>query len=158
MAHLAGHLAGEPLTTVVVSKAGQVSFGPMDTLQARQRWQALLEAWQVGHRSPLPLALGCGFVWLGKGGHAGLSPHAADAFEAARVKYEDHEPKFNQFGERDGDAYLARAFPDFQALWAGGVFATWADALLRPLMDAMPHKKKEAKGDASKALATGDAE
>lgn len=158
VAHLAGHLAGEPLTTVVVSKAGQVSFGPMDTLQARQRWQALLEAWQVGHRSPLPLALGCGFVWLGKGGHAGMSPHAADAFEAARVKYEDHEPKFNQFGERDGDAYLARAFPDFQALWAGGVFATWADALLRPLMDAMPHKKREAKGDASKALATGDAE
>jgi exodeoxyribonuclease V gamma subunit len=139
VAHLAGHLAGEPMTTVVISKAGQVCFGPLAPQQAQQQWVALLEAWRVGHRLPLPLALACGFSWLAKGGKASMLPDAAlasGAYAAARAKYEVHEPDFKTFGERDSDAYLARAFHDFNALWADGAFAVWADALLRPLMDA----------------------
>ena len=147
VAHLAGHLAGEPLTTVVISKAGQVTFSPLDPLLVRQCWAALLGAWQTGHRSPLPLALGCGFDWLGQGGSSAEMPEAVAwaAREAARRRYEDHEPEFGTFGERDGNAYLARAFPDFAALWSGGQFAVWADALLRPLMDA---PKTQANGEA----------
>jgi exodeoxyribonuclease V gamma subunit len=120
VAHLAGHLGGEPLTTVVVAKTGTATLPPLDIAQARDQWRALLDAWRQGMRRPLPLATGCGFAWLAKG----------DA-EAARDHYERDD------GERDCSPYLARAFPDFDALWAGGEFARLAEALLRPLDEAL---------------------
>jgi exodeoxyribonuclease V gamma subunit len=32
----------------------------------------------------------------------------------------------------------ARAFPNFEALWAGGEFAHWARTLLGPMRQALP--------------------
>ncbi len=136
VAHLAGHLGGEPLTTVIVSKNGTVTLPPLPVEQARGCWAALLDAWQQGLRRPLPLAAGCGFAWLGKGGRAG-TPAAHEAFEAARAHYEDSDPERGFRGERDANPYLARAFPGFGALWADGEFARLADALLRPLDEAL---------------------
>ncbi|MFM8767322.1 MAG: exodeoxyribonuclease V subunit gamma, partial [Rubrivivax sp.] len=48
VAHLAGHLNGEALTTVVVSKAGTATFSPLSLPQAEQAWGDLLAAWQEG--------------------------------------------------------------------------------------------------------------
>jgi exodeoxyribonuclease V gamma subunit len=45
--------------------------------------------------------------------------------------------------------YLARAFADFGALWAGGDFADWTQRLLQPLDDALgapPRVKADAEG------------
>ena len=91
------------------------------------------------------MALRSALAWLGKGGTR-VEIDAVAPREAARASYEDSEPKFKKFGERDGDAYLARAFPDFEALWADGAFAEWTLALLKPMSDAVgraPAKEAE---------------
>jgi len=127
--HLAGHLGGQPLTTVLVSKAGTVTLPPLSSEAVRAHWQALLAAWRAGLCRPLSLAVATGFAWLEKGGNADArAPEAALA--AARAAYESGD------GERQRNAYLARAFPDFDALLADGEFARWVELLLRPLMQA----------------------
>ena len=75
-------------------------------------------------------------AWLAKGVSA-ADPAAGAAREAARASYEDSDPPYGKFGECDGNAYLARAYPDFDALWADGEFARWALALLKPMSDAV---------------------
>jgi exodeoxyribonuclease V gamma subunit len=79
-------------------------------------------------RRPLPLAAKTAFEWL-KGGNE----------DAARKVYEG---AYKQKGEVETDAYLARAYPDFDALCASGEFAAWAETLLRPLYLAM-HAEQE---------------
>jgi exodeoxyribonuclease V gamma subunit len=138
VAHLAAHLDGPPLRTLVISKAGSVEFRPLDTERARARWADLLDAWQQGLASPLPLALRSGFAWLEESDVAGAEPTASDeAREAARSCYELHEPERGRLGERDTNAYLARAFPSFESLWSAGRFAHWATRLLLPLVAAV---------------------
>jgi exodeoxyribonuclease V gamma subunit len=103
----------------------------------------LLDAWQQGLRRPLPLAVKSGYAWLAKGGRT-EPPPGEDALKAARVCYEQHDPGWRIFGERDSNPYLARAFPDFNTLWADGEFARLADALLRPLHDALGNSRSTA--------------
>ena len=136
VAHLAAHLDGEVLTTRIVSKAGSVTLLPLGAEQARQHWATLLDAWTLGLSWPLPFALRSGIAWRDKGG-SDAAQAGSEAYEAARVRYEDSEPAFMQFGERDDNAYLARTFADFAALWSGGEFVTWARALLQPIDDAI---------------------
>ena len=139
--HLAGHLGGQPLTTVIVSKAGTVTLPPLDMTTVTACWAAVLQAWEQGLTRPLPLAVGTGFVWLEKGGRGDGPPFDA-AVEAARARYEDSDSERGNYSERDRNAYLARAFADFQALAADGEFARLADALLRPSMDALGEPPK----------------
>jgi exodeoxyribonuclease V gamma subunit len=148
--HLAGHLSGGPLNTVIVSRAGTVHLAPLSPEVARQHWAKWLKAWQLGHRQPLPLAPKSAFAWLKKGGNPSDVAYGAghDAYPAACAAYEDHDPEFGKFGEREGNAHLARAFPDFEALWAEGQFAIWADELLKPLMDHLkPSGSKKVSGE-----------
>jgi exodeoxyribonuclease V gamma subunit len=135
VAHLAGHLDGQPLTTVVVSKAGSALLKPLDIAHAQACWAQLLRAWDEGLQRPLPFAVLPACAWM-KGGD----------LEAARACYEEHDPDNGKFAERERNAYLARAFPDFEALWADGEFAQWAQALLRPLADALGTPPKEGGG------------
>jgi exodeoxyribonuclease V gamma subunit len=142
VAHLAGHLGGAPLCSVIVGKNGTVRLAPLDPGQARSHWRDLLDAWRHGMRQPLPLAVRSGFAWLARAGEATTDrqtagPRANDALQAARDCYDLHDPKNQRFSERDGNPYLLRAWPDFDALWSGGAFAHWADRLLRPLHDAV---------------------
>jgi exodeoxyribonuclease V gamma subunit len=131
VAHVAGHLDGEPLTTCIVSKAGSATLRPMDPGNAQQYWSVLLDAWREGMCRPLPLAIQTAQAWLKSGGAA---PEAASkAHAAARVTYEVHEPAFKRFSEREGNPALARAFTDFDALWSDGEFARWVTALIQPL-------------------------
>jgi len=153
VAHLAGHLGGQPLTTLVVNKTGQVLLKPLRPDLAQRCWRDLLEAWAQGLGRPLPLGVLSANTWLDRGGRSGLGP-VTEAGEAARAQYEDHHPRFRQYGERAGNPSLARAFPDFAALWADGEFAQLADRLLRPLRDELgdppkpPKPPKAAAGDA----------
>jgi exodeoxyribonuclease V gamma subunit len=143
VAHLAAHVAGHhPITTIIVSKAGSVTLQPLAAAQARAHWQALLQAWQEGLHRPLPLALQSALAWLDKGGSA-LDADNPVAFEAARATFEDHDPRFGRRAEREGNDYLARAFPNFHALWSDGKFAQWAAALLQPLCDAVGKPPRE---------------
>ena len=148
--HLAAQAACGPLTTVIVSKVGQVELQPVDISTAGGHLKTVLAAWQKGMRRPLPLAARTAFAWLrampmpdkDKGeagalsaetGVSGLIPEKAR--EAARKVYEGG---FMQTGELDTCDYLQRAYPDFNALYADGEFAELAESLLRPLLLAIP--------------------
>jgi exodeoxyribonuclease V gamma subunit len=137
VAHLAGHLGGEPLCSLIVGKNGTVRLAPLDPAQAERHWRDLLDAWRLGMRQPLPLAVRSGFAWLARAGAASADPPPGEALRAARECYELHDPKNQAFSERDGNPYLARAWPDFDALWRDGAFALWTDRLLRPLHEAV---------------------
>src|SRR5690606_41588276 len=64
-----------------------------------------------------------------------LSLH--DALPISRRIYEGDD--FNSTGERGDDPHLARAWPDYAALEAGGL-AEWAERLLQPMLDALDRK------------------
>ncbi len=136
VAHVAAHLDGPAMQTQVVSKAGNALLQPLAQDEARAWWAVLLDAWQQGWQAPLPFALQTGLAWQSKGGST-ASPPGPAAFEAARAAYEDNQPGFQRFGERDGNGYLARSFGDFEALWSQGAFAQWCDNLLPPMMRAV---------------------
>jgi exodeoxyribonuclease V gamma subunit len=140
VAHLAGHLAGAPLTTVVVSKAGTVTLAPLAIEDAQAVWNGLLQAWQEGLRAPLPLAVRTGFAWLDAQGTRGDTP-GTPAWQKARDCYEGNDGPFSR-AEVAESAYLARAFPSFAALWSEGAFADWVNTVLRPLADAVQRMGK----------------
>ncbi len=117
--HLAQHRAGGPLTSVIISKKGQVTFPPLTQDEAVTQLNRLLIAWQQGMRQPLPLAARTAFAWL----QTGSLQHAQAAYEG----------RLQNSGEVQGDAYLQRAYPDFAALSASGEFIQLAERLLRPL-------------------------
>lgn len=141
VAHLAAHVAGQPLTTLIISKAGKVQLAPLPPDVAAAHWQRLLRAWQEGLRRPLPLALQTALAWVDKGGSADAVNQ--EAFETARGIFEDHDPRFGRRAEREDNDYLARAFADFDALWHGGEFARWAEQLVKPLSEAVGKPPKE---------------
>ena len=131
VAHVAAQLAGTPLTTCVCSSAGTVTLRPLPQAQAQAIWQALIDAWQEGMTRPLPFAPQAATAWIQA--RAGESENQA----AARDQYEVHKPAFGRRAEVLGNAELARIFPDFEALWAGGEFVRWVQSLLKPLDDAI---------------------
>jgi exodeoxyribonuclease V gamma subunit len=94
-------------------------------------------------RRPLPLAARSAFAWL----RACRDP-AVDQDQAREAARSTYEPGFNYNGECADSAYLSRAWPGFDALWAGGEFRELAQRLLRPLQKAIPTKdeKKSGKG------------
>jgi exodeoxyribonuclease V gamma subunit len=92
---------------------------------------------------PLPLAAKTAFEWL----------KAGDAAKARGI----FEGGYMQTGEVQTDAYLARAYPDFDALCASGEFAEWAERLLRPLYAAMHAGKEKTPARSAAAQATGAA-
>jgi exodeoxyribonuclease V gamma subunit len=141
VAHLAAQLAGDEVTTMVVSKVGGVEFAPLSQTAARAHLLALLRAWDEGMRRPLPLAARTAFAWLRKlpDGVANAAGAPPEAWDAARVVYEGGS---RQPGERDHNAYLQRAYPDFEALARSGEFAALALDLLLPLHRAIPAASK----------------
>ncbi|WP_033111865.1 exodeoxyribonuclease V subunit gamma [Dickeya dadantii] len=136
VAHLAGHLGGQPLHSTLVSKNGTVYLPALEPEQAKVYWQALVDAWREGMRYPLPLAVKSGFRWLETGGEPDQPPDG-EAGKAARQCYEEHDPANRKFAESASNAYLARAFPSFDHLWANGEFARWTQQLLAPLYQTL---------------------
>jgi hypothetical protein len=67
---------------------------------------------------------------------------AFDYLKAGRRRgAQDLRRRFQQPGEVETDAYLKRAYPDFDALTANGEFTMLAETLLRPLLEAIPASK-----------------
>ncbi len=124
VAHLAGHLHGEGLTTVIVSKAGSATLPPLQPEPVVDWWAAVLQAWREGMQAPLPFDVQVACAWLRYAMPAKGAPDPALAEEAARRAHA-------QQAERD--AYFARAWPDFDRFYAGSAFRDWTFALLLPL-------------------------
>ena len=125
VAHLAGNLGEEPLTTLVLSKVGQVTLAPLPPDQARRHLTTLLAAMAEGLRRPLPLATKTAFAWLRQGGDSGAPRQA-------------YEGGYNFQGEVATDPYLARVYPDYAALIADGTFYRLAATLFGPLWSVLP--------------------
>ncbi|MCS3423183.1 exodeoxyribonuclease V gamma subunit [Rahnella sp. BIGb0603] len=142
VAHLAGHLGGQPMHSIIISKNGTAELPPLEIADAQALWEQLIETWQQGQLRPLPLAVKTAFVWLKKDGTAQSLPESVAGL-AARDAYENHDPANMKFGERDSNPYLARAWPDFATLWSGGEFAELADKLLAPLKNHLSRSSKK---------------
>ncbi len=124
VAHLAAHLGGGPLTTLVVSKAGNVRFEALEVEAAEDQLDTLLAAWRDGMRRPLPLAVRTAFAWFD------------DQASQRNRAPETYDGGFNFDGEGPASPYLSRIWPDYASLVASGEFAELADRLLRPLYEA----------------------
>lgn len=134
VAHLAGHLGGEPLTTVVLSKAGAATFRPLSADEAQAHWDTLLRAWQEGMRQPLPFDVQVAAVWLKAMERGGDEARAEGLAREAHRKQIEPEARGRQ---REGAVALERAHPDFESLWAGGEFRRHVRELLQPALDAV---------------------
>ncbi len=140
--HLAAQLAVGPVTTLVMSHAGQVTLAPLPPDEARNHWHTLLQAWDAGMCQPLPFGARSGTAWLRALGRA-PDDHAR-AWADARSAYENER----EGAERDRSPYLRRAFADFTTLAgapeqsAHSAFADWVQRLLQPLWAALPVARK----------------
>lgn len=114
--HVAAQLAVGPLTTVVLSKKGQVTFGPLPVEDAAAYLRDLLALWYEGMQRPLPFACASGFDWV---------LHEDEA--KARQRFEGN---LRVPGEGARSAYLARVWGDFDALTASGEFYTMSNRIL----------------------------
>lgn len=147
LAHLAAHCAGRTLRSFILSPRGMAELRPLDAAETEAAWAALMDAWGRHLQAPLPLAVKAGAAALRAARKLGL-PDLEAALqqpgprEAARQAAEDGV--MDRPGERVGDEALARAFPHFDALWAGGDFARWTGRLLAPLDRALVRKPARA--------------
>ncbi|NYS59574.1 exodeoxyribonuclease V subunit gamma [Vreelandella salicampi] len=137
VAHLAGNLSG-PMTTQLLSKAGNITLNPIAADTARSHLSTQLSAWQHGLEAPLPLAPQAAFAWLTKLGTPEMAEEKgreSDAYAAAESAYEGG--RF-QTGEVAQSAYLSHQWPRFERLFNeqtqhGHRFATLTEALYAPL-------------------------
>jgi exodeoxyribonuclease V gamma subunit len=125
--HVLAHACGLSLRTRILGQDAHLTLGPLDQVDAKMLLDALLDAMQHGMRAPLPIARKTAYAWLQQ------ADDEEKATKAAQLAYEGSD--FGGVGEVREDACLARAWPDFHALHAGG-FTPWL-ALYRPVMDAV---------------------
>lgn len=144
VAHVAAQLAGGEATTVVVSKAGDVVFPPLDPALALRMLRTWLHAWQMGMRRPLPLAAAAAFEWLtrhpappGDEEDPLADAQGLQASAAAQAARKVYEGGVETRGEVDGSAYLRAVYPDFASLTGSGEFFALAQAWLRPMRAAL---------------------
>ncbi|KPQ24778.1 MAG: exodeoxyribonuclease V, gamma subunit [Halomonas sp. HL-48] len=157
VAHLAGNLNG-PMTTQLLSKAGNITLDPIAADTARAHLLIQLSAWQHGLEAPLPLAPQAAFAWLTKLGTPEIAEEKgreSDAYAAAEGAYDGG--RF-QTGEVAQSAYLAHQWPRFERLFndhreQAHSFAVLTEALYAPLFNAVKNpagKDQERSGDSKK--------
>jgi exodeoxyribonuclease V gamma subunit len=141
VAHLAGNLSG-PMTTQLLSKAGNIALDPIAADTARAHLDTQMAAWQAGLEAPLPLAPQAAFAWLTKLGTPEIAEEKgreSDAYAAAEGAYDGG--RF-QTGEVAQSAYLGHQWPRFERLFNeqtqhGHRFVTLTEALYAPLFYAV---------------------
>jgi DNA helicase/exodeoxyribonuclease V, gamma subunit (EC 3.1.11.5) len=109
--HLVAQAAGHAIETRYIGSDATIVMAPMDSAHARAALGALVRAWLANMSRPLPVAMKAAIAWI-----AASDDEAAEA--AARRAYSPTD-EFSR-GEVDGDPYLARAWPDFDAMLAAG--------------------------------------
>ena len=124
-AHLAGHLEGQGMTSVILSKAGSARLPELQMDDVVSNWSLLLSMWREGWCRPLPFSMPCAAAWLRYSApeNAKKAADNGKAREAARAAHEL---------ECTRNAYLRRAFPRFDAMWDEEA-QDLADDLLLPL-------------------------
>ncbi|WP_148862729.1 exodeoxyribonuclease V subunit gamma [Marinobacter fonticola] len=132
--HLAANAVASPVTSYVLSQAGDVTLNPVSTETARAQLESLVAAWIEALQEPLPVAPKTAFAWLNA---ESKGPEQME--KAARGAYES---QFMSQGECEESAYLQRVYPDFDSLWQAGAFALFADRFYRPLRDNVHGDKK----------------
>lgn len=111
---------GVQVQGIIVARDATLALRPMPAGEAMAQLQTLLQVWQAGQDSPLPLPL-----------KTALAAAAGEDLARAETAYEGDG--FAQAGEAD-DACWARLYPDFDALTADGRFAPLAEAVHAPLL------------------------
>lgn len=111
---------GVQVQGIIVARDATLALRPMPAGEAMAQFQTLLQVWQAGQDSPLPLPL-----------KTALAAAAGEDLARAETAYEGDG--FVQAGEAD-DACWARLYPDFDALTADGRFAPLAEAVHAPLL------------------------
>ncbi|PXF32812.1 exodeoxyribonuclease V subunit gamma [Pokkaliibacter plantistimulans] len=137
LAHVAGHLGGQPLTTVVISKNGTVHLPPLASRQqATDYWEVLMASWKQALTRPLALDIPTALAWQLKGGRPDCDDDtraaASDAAATAFAQQQERNP------------YLNRVWQNVEQLLDSDDFARLSQQLLQPLIDALG---KPAKGD-----------
>ena len=140
--HLAWHMAGQPLATVVCSESGLAVFAPLAAGDAQLYWRSLLAQWAKGMRAPLPVAVRTAFAVLDED---------TPEYQVASV-YDD---SYRGTGEVQGSPELARVFPDYESLEAAGL-EDEAQMLYGPLLNHV-HFVNEAHPEALAKFAGDDA-
>ena len=140
--HLLASAKGLPLSTVLISPKDKcyLVWPPLSAGEAQQALQQLATLWCQAMRQPLPVAIRTATVYL--------SVAATDDNGEKRQKRakDEYEGGFNQTGEVERDAALARAWPNWSALFAAGFehyanefyglcYATSVAAACYPLID-----------------------
>jgi exodeoxyribonuclease V gamma subunit len=131
--HLAHHLAGGPITTIILSKKGGTTLKPLEPTMAQALLSHQIQAWSTGMTRPLPFAMETATTWLKTPAKAQTTFEGTD----------------NLTGEVQQDASLRRAYPDYAALIASGEFETLARQLVEPLLNAMPVNRANRRNSAS---------
>ncbi|PWF41526.1 exodeoxyribonuclease V subunit gamma [Massilia glaciei] len=113
---LAAAAIGHEVTGFLVARDAVVTMAPLEPAAARQTLADLVRLWRANLDSPLPTACKTALAQL-----QGGDPRAV------------YDGGFDMSGEVD-DLCLARLWPDFAALAAGGGWETTADELYGPLV------------------------
>lgn len=103
---------------LLIGRDARLHIRPMAQDSARHILGGLIEVWQEGLNTPLPVAPGTAFALLNERDPA--------------THYDGNHSDYNQ-GEVS-DPYLARCYPDFEALGADGRFESLAHTLYAPLL------------------------
>jgi exodeoxyribonuclease V gamma subunit len=119
--HVCAHAHGRPVTTMLISPKGRVTWAAADAPDKGQTWQSLWSglwsAWRLGLCSALPVEAHAASLWLRTGEPSGPEDKG---WAAVRDTYETR---------LSGDLYLRRCYPDFESLVASGSFFEWARTL-----------------------------
>ncbi len=109
------------MTGYLVARDATLTMAPLEAQQSRAELGALMALWRSNLDAPLPVACKTALALL-----QGGDPRAV------------YEGGFEQSGEGD-DLCLARLWPDFAALVAGGDWAATSQALYGPLAAWLEH-------------------
>ncbi|MBB1074795.1 exodeoxyribonuclease V subunit gamma [Rhodoferax sp. 4810] len=136
--HLAAQLGGEPVTTQLLTPAGEKRFEPLPADAAAAQLQAVLADWWTGMHEPLPVTVNSAMGWLRAGDTPPLpiTPTADVELFAATQAWKWASSGFD--ADAKTDSYLVRCYPNWLGLWSDGHFATWAARLYAPLLRYFP--------------------
>ncbi|MET0934883.1 MAG: exodeoxyribonuclease V subunit gamma [Luteibacter sp.] len=113
--HLVAQACGLAVLTRYIGPDATIALDPIGRGDALAMLSTLVRAWREGMGSPLPVAVKTALAWLGASAEG-------EAPQVARAMYEAAHDRAH--GERDGDPYLLRAYPDFSTMVSAG-FAQW---------------------------------
>ncbi len=104
--HLASCAIGNQSQTLVIGADGVIEIAALTETEAYELLKTLVQAWQKGIQTPLPIACKTAFAWLN-------ASSQENAMAEAQKQYDGDD--WNN-GEVDFDGYLDRFFPNFASL------------------------------------------